>query len=410
MAKNSVRDYSATNADNTDIQSIDISEGCSPAGINNAVREVMVDLKNVSTGAVALETPSADQLNVDNLRLDGNTISSTDTNGDITIDPDGTGDTIVASGNVGIGTTSPTSQLSFGANIGRDLAVYEGVAGANKYGIGMSGDGSGGDPFRTKIYANGNENISITSAGNVGVGTTTPDFKLEIVGATNDGLHIKDAESATVFGGFFTQASNMALVARSNHALTFGTNDTENMRITTGGTALIGSTSARATGSKLELTNPANTATVLYMFKTGQVEATMGFKASTDSNFYIGSGSTNVGTNGVYLTNTGNSWNSISDETQKTIVENIENASEKVSTLRTVMGYYNHDENETRRPFLIAQDVQAVLPEAVSVQDAETGVLGMSYTDVIPLLTAAIKEQRETINSLEARITALEAV
>ena len=58
---------------------------------------------------------------------------------------------------------------------------------------------------------------------------------------------------------------------------------------------------------------------------------------------------------------------------------------------------------------MIAQDVQAVLPEAVSVQDIETGVLGMSYTDVIPLLTAAIKEQRETINALEARITALEA-
>ena len=111
MAKNSVRDYSATNSSNTDIQSIDISEGCSPAGINNAIREVMADLKDVSTGAVALETPSADQLNVDNLRLDGNTISSTDTNGDITIDPDGTGDTIIASGNVGIGTSSPDAML-----------------------------------------------------------------------------------------------------------------------------------------------------------------------------------------------------------------------------------------------------------------------------------------------------------
>ena len=117
MAKNSVRDYSATNSSNTDIQSIDISEGCSPAGINNAVREIMVDLKNVSTGAVDLETPSADQLNVDNLRLDGNTISSTDTNGDITIDPDGTGDTIIASGSVGIGTSSPDSLVHLsGAN------------------------------------------------------------------------------------------------------------------------------------------------------------------------------------------------------------------------------------------------------------------------------------------------------
>jgi microcystin-dependent protein len=95
VAKNSVRDYSATNSDNADIQSINISEGCSPAGINNALREIMVDLKNVSTGAVALETPSADQLNVDNLRLDGNAITSTDTDGDITLTPNGAGSVVI---------------------------------------------------------------------------------------------------------------------------------------------------------------------------------------------------------------------------------------------------------------------------------------------------------------------------
>lgn len=95
MAKNSVRDYSATNSDNADIQSINISEGCSPAGINNALREIMVDLKNVSTGAVALETPSADQLNVDNIRLDGNAITSTDTDGDITLTPNGAGSVVI---------------------------------------------------------------------------------------------------------------------------------------------------------------------------------------------------------------------------------------------------------------------------------------------------------------------------
>ena len=60
MARNSIRDYSNVNSSNTDIQSIDISEGCSPAGINNAIREVMADLKDVSTGAVALESPAFD--------------------------------------------------------------------------------------------------------------------------------------------------------------------------------------------------------------------------------------------------------------------------------------------------------------------------------------------------------------
>ena len=54
MAKNSIYDYDATSGNNTDVQSVDISEGCAASGINNAIREVMADLKDVSTGAVNL--------------------------------------------------------------------------------------------------------------------------------------------------------------------------------------------------------------------------------------------------------------------------------------------------------------------------------------------------------------------
>lgn len=41
------------------------------------------------------------QLNVDNLRLDGNTISSTDTNGNVVVDPNGTGDILLTLSGVG---------------------------------------------------------------------------------------------------------------------------------------------------------------------------------------------------------------------------------------------------------------------------------------------------------------------
>ena len=64
MAKDSIRDYSASSSNNSDIQSVDISEGCAPSGLNNAIREVMADLKDVSAGTVALETPVADTLGV----------------------------------------------------------------------------------------------------------------------------------------------------------------------------------------------------------------------------------------------------------------------------------------------------------------------------------------------------------
>ena len=64
MAKNSVRDFDATAANNTDIQSVDIAENCAPSGINNAIRELMADIKDVSAGTVALESPQADSMTV----------------------------------------------------------------------------------------------------------------------------------------------------------------------------------------------------------------------------------------------------------------------------------------------------------------------------------------------------------
>lgn len=48
------------------------------------------------TGLTTLGTASSTQFNADNLRLDGNTLSTTNTNGDLTIDLNGTGSTIFA--------------------------------------------------------------------------------------------------------------------------------------------------------------------------------------------------------------------------------------------------------------------------------------------------------------------------
>jgi len=52
MAKTKISEFSATPANNTDIDSINIAEGCSPSGINDAIRELMAQLKDFQTGAV----------------------------------------------------------------------------------------------------------------------------------------------------------------------------------------------------------------------------------------------------------------------------------------------------------------------------------------------------------------------
>lgn len=51
MSKNKISEWSATAANNTDVGGIDIAEGCAPSGINNAIREMMAQVKDQQTGA-----------------------------------------------------------------------------------------------------------------------------------------------------------------------------------------------------------------------------------------------------------------------------------------------------------------------------------------------------------------------
>jgi hypothetical protein len=51
MPKTKISEFSATPANNTDIDSINIAEGCAPSGINDAIRELMSQLKDFQTGA-----------------------------------------------------------------------------------------------------------------------------------------------------------------------------------------------------------------------------------------------------------------------------------------------------------------------------------------------------------------------
>lgn len=70
MAKNSIRDYANTAASNTDVQGQNVDEGCSPAGINNAIREVMADLADVNDGTISLVSPDFDAATINSVAID----------------------------------------------------------------------------------------------------------------------------------------------------------------------------------------------------------------------------------------------------------------------------------------------------------------------------------------------------
>jgi hypothetical protein len=51
MAKTKISEFSSNPGDNTDIDGINIAEGCAPSNINNAIRELMSQLKNQQDGS-----------------------------------------------------------------------------------------------------------------------------------------------------------------------------------------------------------------------------------------------------------------------------------------------------------------------------------------------------------------------
>lgn len=225
-------------------------------------------------------------------------------------------------GNVGIGTTSPTSVLDIreanrgnGSNI-TNFGIYTTTAQAADIGgtIGLGGlfDGSNIAPFGSirggkENSTSGNysgylafqtilnnatltERMRITSSGNVGIGTTTPSTKLQVVGTGVGGVgtigivgessHLGLQSASGTFKGWFgyynasTHGTDVDLNIKTGYAaasnIRFGVNGDsgEAMRIASGGNVLIGTTTdagyklqvnGTMSGNNLRLNNGGST-------------------------------------------------------------------------------------------------------------------------------------------------------
>jgi hypothetical protein len=177
--------------------------------------------------------------------------------------------------------------------------------------------------------------------------------------------------------------------------LQFVVNNAEAARFDTSGRFLVGGTTHIVTNSTFY---SASGAGAISMRCTGATVGKYWYVGPDASNNYV---NYNQSGTGVYVSDGGTSWTANSDERLKTDLVPIQNAAVKVNSLRAVTGRYITDDVGKSRSFLIAQDVQAVLPEAVT--NNGEGYLGIGYTDVIPLLVAAIKELTARVATLEAR-------
>jgi hypothetical protein len=300
------------------------------------------------------------------------------------------------------------------------------------------------------------------ASAQTGIGTTAPSVKLHIKsngpvmrleGSDHAYLELYPQGNTTRYGyvGFPSALSTQLTFMNqySTGAIAWGTNNTNRMFLTNDGKLVIGSSVAATTltvgaadGSVAgDLTlNPSSTQNeggqinfkrsplgsnadwIIDQYGTSSSDARLRvFNSIAETNGFsiLENGNIGMGTliptvrlqvNGDIIAN---SIAGSSDIRFKKNIRSVENALDKVKSLRGVYFNWNKDAFPDRNfgsqdeLGFIAQEVEKVVPEIVTKENTKDQYRSVKYDKLVALLVEAIKEQQKQIDSLEQKVNLL---
>jgi len=287
------------------------------------------------------------------------------------------------------------------------------------------------------------ERMRINSSGYVGIGTTSPETKVQIEGTADTvgatlritSTGVCSAGMAVNATGLFFAADTGGFVWKTGAQNLPTTSGTERMRIGSNGQIYMATSSAVAPGGpsgQVNILNPNNDGNWALALQNNATTTSnargLGIKFNVDFNnnsneFIYCTGGSNgrfyVNANGGVYNYSANNVN-LSDRREKKKIEPAPSYLDKICQIPVKTFLFNDQTDTDLNLGVIAQDVQAVCPELITESNWGTKEeprmrLSIYEADLKYALMKSIQElkaindtQAETINALTARIEALE--
>jgi hypothetical protein len=467
MAKTKISEFNANPALNTDIDSINIAEGCSPSGINDAIRELMAQLKDWqsgtsndpyvvgSSGSLTLNQGTANgvlYLNGSKVVTSGSALTFDGTNLTTTAATHITGGSGTGTSNglhFWFDTSTNTSKISsYNAGVDdRDLEIYGKVTKfyaasseamrltSTGLGIGTSspaakldvGYVAGSVALRVSRDANnrldfyqgggvsyidsspaggqiafatvGTERMRLDTSGNLGIGTSSPAYKLQITN-TSASAFVSVVSVNTGTAGILLGDTDSATVGRIEYAndvnsMAIYTNGSERARIDSSGNLLIGLTSITTATSRSYGNAFSGSSAYANWISWGE---------GTQTHAVFRNGTNQVGS--IVTTSTTTTYNTSSDYRLKNTIAPMTGALAKVAALKPVTYKWNADGSDGEG--FIAHELAEVCPQAVTGEkdavdeEGNPKYQGIDVSFLVATLTAAIQELKAEFDAYKA--------